>query len=124
MPFIYSSQEVATVENVPIFARSYIQWNANPNFLTAKKRMLQFYASSRAARRGTLTSFPNTNIAVFTKTHEAETVAVIANVRNSQQTMSLPTDLANKTWWDVMAQDSLSLDTELTLAPYQYYLLK
>lgn len=124
VPLIYGSQEVATVNTIPFFSRSSINWNANPNFLAAKQRMMQFYAGSTAARRGTLTSFPNTNIAAFTKTHEAKTVALIANVRNSQQSMSLPADLANKTWWDVMAQDSLSLGSELTLVPYQYYILR
>ncbi len=124
VPLIYSSQEVATVNNVPFFSQSTINWNANPDFLSAKQRMLQFYGSSRAARRGTLTTFANTNIVAFTKTHASETVAVLTNVRNSQQSMSLPAELANKTWWDVMAQDSLSLGTELTLAPYQYYILR
>lgn len=124
VPLLYSSQEVATVNNVPFFSRSTINWNANPAFLATKQRMLQFYASSRAARRGALTSFANTNIVAFTKTHQAETVAVFANVRNSQQSLSLPAALANKTWWDVMAQDSLTLGSELSLAPYQYYILK
>lgn len=124
VPLLYSSQEVATVNTVPFFSRSTINWNANPAFLAAKQRMLQFYASSRAARRGVLTSFANTNIVAFTKTHQAETVAVFANVRNSQQSLSLPAALANKIWWDVMAQDSLTLGSELSLAPYQYYILK
>lgn len=124
VPLLYGSQEVATANRVPFFTRSNILWHANPDFLAAKQRMMQFYASSTSAKRGVLTSFPHSNVIAFSKTHEAETVAVIANVRNSQQSMSLPTDLANKTWWDVMAQDSLTLGSELTLAPYQFYILR
>jgi glycosidase len=124
VPLIYSSQEVATVNTVPFFSRSIINWNANPAFLAAKQRMLQFYAGSMAAKKGVITSFSHFDVVAFTKTHATETVAIMANVRNCNRVFGLPAALANKTWWDVMAQDSLTLGSELSLAPYQYFILR
>jgi hypothetical protein len=109
---------------VPFFSRSTINWNANPAFLAAKQRMLQFYAGSMAAKKGVITSFSHFDVVAFTKTHATETVAIMANVRNSNRVFGLPAALANKTWWDVMAQDSLTLGSELSLAPYQYFILR
>lgn len=124
VPLIYSSQEVARSGTLPFFSRSPINWNANPAFLAANQRMLQFYADSEAARKGDITAYPHTDVVSFAKVHQAEEVVVIANVRNANVSYTLPPDLANTVRWDVMAQDSISIGAELNLSAYQFYLLR
>lgn len=124
VPLIYSSQEVARSATLPFFSRSPINWNANPAFLAANQRMLQFYADSEAARKGDITTYPHTDVVSFAKVHQAEEVVVIANVRNANVSYTLPPDLANTVRWDVMAQDSISIGAELNLSAYQFYLLR
>ena len=124
VPLIYSSQEVARSGTLPFFSRSPINWNANPAFLAANQRMLQFYADTEAARIGELTAYPHNDVVSFKKVHQATEVVVIANVRNANVTYALPPDLANTVRWDVMAQDSISLGSELNLSAYQFYLLR
>lgn len=125
VPMIYNGQEVGTTYRLTFpFTGTTINWNQNQSMVEEYKKIIAFRNTSEAIRRGTLTSYSNTNICAFTKTSGTETVLVICNVRNSTLSFSLPTVAANSTWKDAFTDASVSLGSQLTLLPYSYQVFK
>jgi glycosidase len=125
VPMIYNGQEVGTSYRLTFpFTGTTINWNQNQSMVEEYKKIIAFRNSSMAIRRGTLTSCSNTNICAFTKTTGTETVLVICNLRNSTVMFALPTVAANSSWKDAFTDASVSLGSQLTMAPYAYLVLK
>lgn len=123
-PLIYGSQEVGTVNNVPFFSNSTINWDNNPQMLADYQTMIQFYATSEAAKRGQNTIFPHSDIACFRKTYNNDDILIITNLRNATISFTVPSALENTSWTDVMTAGSISLNGQIALEPYQFYILK
>ncbi|MBE0638273.1 MAG: alpha-glucosidase C-terminal domain-containing protein [Bacteroidales bacterium] len=124
VPLIYGSQEVGTANNVPFFYNSTINWNSNPQMLAAYKKMLQFYSASPTAKRGQNTVYQHNDVACFRKSFNNEEIVIIANLRNYPISYPIPSALANTSWTEVMTTNTISLNGQITLAPYQFYILK
>ncbi len=124
VPLIYGSQEVGTANKVPFFSKSTINWNANPTMLETYKGILQFYARSETARRGMNSVYPHNDVACFKKSYNGKEILIIANLRNANINFSVPAGLTNSTWKDVMATGNVTLQTQLALKPYQYFILE
>ncbi len=124
VPLIYGSQEVGTANTVPFFSNSTINWNSNPDMLEAYKKMFQFYSESNAARNGDNTYYPDNDIACFKKSYNNDDVVIIINMRNTAINYTVPTEINNKSWIDVMTQSNITLSGQLSLDPYEFYILK
>jgi len=125
VPMIYNGQEVGTSFRLVFpFTGSTIPWNQNPATVAEYKKIIAFRNNSVAIRRGTLTSYDNTNICAFTKTSGTQTVLVISNLRSTAITFTLPAALANSSWQDAFTGNSVALNTQIILAPYSYLVLK
>lgn len=125
VPLLYTGQEVGRVNTVPFFSPSPINWNDNPDMLNAYKNMMGFYINSEAARKGTLTQYPHNDVVCFTKTYQNREMLVIVNTRNQTIDFELPSGFQNTVWLDVYSPTGfLSLYTTVSLAPYEYLLLK
>ena len=125
VPMIYNGQEVGTSFRLVFpFTGSTIPWNQNPATVAEYKKIIAFRNNSVAIRRGTLTSYDNTNICAFTKTSATQTVLVISNLRSTAITFTLPAALANSSWQDAFTGNSVTLNTQIILAPYSYLVLK
>ena len=125
VPMIYNGQEVGTSFRLVFpFTGSTIPWNQNPATVAEYKKIIAFRNNSVAIRRGTLTSYDNTNICAFTKTSGTQTVLVISNLRSTAITFTLPAALANSSWQDAFTGNSVTLNTQIILAPYSYLVLK
>jgi glycosidase len=125
VPMIYNGQEVGTSYRLTFpFTGTTINWNQNQSMVQEYKKIIAFRNNSTAIRRGTLTSYSNTNVCAFTKTSETETVLVICNLRNSTITFTVPTVAAGSTWKDAFTSASVFLGSQLTLAPYSYQVYK
>ncbi|MFO7977042.1 MAG: alpha-amylase family glycosyl hydrolase [Bacteroidales bacterium] len=124
VPLIYSSQEVGTASNVPFFSNSTINWNNNPGMLEDYQTMLQFYAGSPVARNGQNTVYPHNDVVFFKKTYQEEELLILANMRNTSLSVSIPAALENTTWTDVMTQSSHTLSGMMELAPYEFVILE
>ena len=124
VPLIYGSQEVGTSNTVPFFSNSTINWNANPDMLLAYQKMLAFYSSSNASKTGELTAFADADVACFKKTINNEEVVVLVNVRNTSVDFSIPAALENTSWTDVMTGSYITLNNQITIDPYQFYIFK
>jgi len=123
-PMIYGSQEVGQTALLSFFNDQPIDWTQNPDMVAAYKTILAFRNSSEVVKTGTLTTYIDPNIVCYTKTLGSDSVVVIANVRNSTQSFTIPAQLTNSNWTDAYAGTGVSLKTTLALNPYQYYVLK
>ncbi len=124
VPFVYNGEEVdfPTAITYP-FTSVTIDWTSSYSAEAEYKKIIAFRNSSTAIRRGTLTSYDNTNIAAFTKVSGSETVLVMSNLRNSTQTFSPVSSLTSMTWYDAYTGASYTLPSTVTLSAYQYIVL-
>jgi glycosidase len=124
VPLIYSGQEVGRSTTTPFFTNSPINWTINQDMLQAYKDMLAFHNESAAARKGTISNFVNSaNVLCMKKVLGSESVVIIVNVRNSTQSYAVPSPLTG-TWTNALTNASYTLGSTLSLAPYQYLILK
>jgi len=125
VPMIYNGQEVGMPYRLTFpFTGTTIDWTLNRAMVAEYKKILAFRNSSTAIRRGTLLSYSNSNVCAFTKASGTETVFVICNLRNTGNSFTLPAGIANSQWTDAFTNTTVSLTTQLTLAPYSYLVLK
>ena len=85
---------------------------------------MALYNSSTAIRRGTLTTYDDPNLCVFTRTSESETVLMMSNLRNNTVSYTLPAGIANKVWTNALTNETVSLTGQISLSPFQYLVLK
>lgn len=124
VPLIYSSQEVGRSTTVPFFTKSPINWNSHPEMLQAYKSIFSFYNASNALRKGSLTTFPNSNVVCFRKNYQAEEVYVIVNTRNYAFNYILPAEVANATWKNAFDNTDITLANAVVLNAYQYLVIR
>ena len=124
IPLIYGSQEVGTANTIPFFSNSSINWNENPALLSAYQKILQYYAGSAVAKAVENTVYPHDAVITFKKTLNNEEFLVLVNTRNTAIDYNLPEELNNTSWTDVMNQNAVNLDGQLTLNPYQFYIIE
>jgi putative transposon-encoded protein len=92
--------------------------------LQAYKDMLAFHNESAAARKGSISNFVNSaNVLCMKKVLGSESVVIIVNVRNSTQSYAVPSPLTG-TWANALTNASYNLGSTVSLAPYQYIILK
>jgi glycosidase len=123
VPLIYGSQEVGTANTVPFFYNSTINWSNNPEMLQVYQTMMQFYADSEAARSSQNTVYQHDDVVCFKKTSSTEELLVIVNVRNYSINFTVPMEINSSTWTDVLSQNQILLEGEITLEPYKFYIL-
>jgi len=125
LPMIYNGQEVGYPRPLYFMStNSQIDWSLNPDMVVKYKKILAFYNSSAAIRRGSLTTYNSADVCAFTKTSGTEKVVVISNLRNNTINYTLPSTIANTTWIDAMSGTSISIGSQLSLQPYTYLVLK
>jgi len=124
VPLIYGSQEVGTANTVSFFENSTINWDNNPAMLESYKKILQFYSSNEAARKGENTVFADNDIFCLKKTYNSQEVLIIANLRNSIINFVIPSALESSVWTNVITNSNTTLSGQLSLNAYQFYILK
>jgi glycosidase len=124
VPLIYGSQEVGQQQLVPFFSHQPINWTQHPEMLQAYQDLIGFYNDSKAAKSGTLKSYSTLDVLAFMKVYDQDTIMVIDNLRNSAITYNLHADLQNTIWKNALDSSNVSLSTSLSLAAYQYLILK
>jgi len=92
--------------------------------LTGYKKIIAFRNSSKAIRRGTLTSYSTADVCAFTKQQGDEKVLVIVNLRDKPVKLVLPKAVANSSWKEVMKGGKVALKSRINLKPYSYLILR
>lgn len=85
--------------------------------------MLNFYASSDAAKSVNLTAYSGSDIAAFSKELDGKEILVLVNTRNAVKSFTLPAALANTTWTNIMDQSTFVVPATIEMQPYQYLVL-
>ncbi|KAF0201481.1 MAG: alpha amylase catalytic [Bacteroidetes bacterium] len=124
VPLIYGSQEVGTLANIPFFSNSTINWGSNPEMLLTYEKMLQFYASSATARKGVNKIYQHSDVACFKKELNGDEVVIMVNLRNVPVGYTIPAELRNTQWLEVINESNITLGTQMTLEPYQFLLMR
>ncbi|WP_236668522.1 alpha-amylase family glycosyl hydrolase [Hymenobacter rubidus] len=124
VPMIYNGQEVGHAERVPFMGpRKPIVWTPNPALTAEYKQLIRFRNGSNAVRNGALASYSSDDVCAFTKTAGAETVLVLANLRNAAVQYQLPGTLAPTGWRNAFGGSPTSLSSPLSLRPFEYLIL-
>jgi glycosidase len=124
VPMIYGSQEVGQTAALTFFSRQPIDWTQNPDMFATYKTIMAFHNTSAALKTGALQTYADANIVCYTRVAGIDSVLIIANVRNSSQTLTIPTALQNTNWINAYDAGTVSLSTTLPLTAYQYLVLK
>ncbi|RSK40034.1 alpha-amylase family glycosyl hydrolase [Hymenobacter perfusus] len=125
VPMIYNGQEAGMTQAIPFpFTSVKVAWGQNPDVKRAYKQLLAARAGSTALRIGTPAAYSTANVCAFTKTAGSEQAFVLVNVRNSAQTYTVPTTLANTTWTNALQGGSVTVGTQVSLPAYGYLVLK
>ena len=125
VPMIYNGQEAGTSNKLTFpFTGQQINWTLNPSMVAEYKKIIAFRNNSPAIRRGTLVSYDNANVCAFTKSSGTETVFVVSNLRNSTIVFTIPTGVASGTWKDAFSGNPVTLNSQITLLPNSYVVLK
>jgi len=125
VPMIYDGQEVGTPYRLVFpFTKSKIDWTLNPDVTAEYKKVIAFRNGSEAIRRGDLTSYSSDDVCAFTKKLGEKAVFVLSNLRNTTVSYTVPSNLLVYNWKDGFTGGKNKLSTTITLAPYQYIVLK
>lgn len=123
VPMIYNGQEVGATAVIDFFNRTPINWNTNPDMTAEYKKIISFRQGSDAVKNGQLSVYSSDDVAVFTKTTSSQKVLVIANLRGTPGTYSIPASLLTTGWKNAFTGASFTLGTQLFLQPYQHMVL-
>jgi glycosidase len=122
-PLLYAGQEVGVSEPSIYTSGQPINWNANTDMLAEYTAMLQFYSTSDAARRGSLSSFNDADCIVFEKTLNDKKILVIINSRASGKNLSVPNSLQGN-WENALTNQPVALTGNVQLNGHEYLILK
>jgi glycosidase len=123
VPLIYSSQEVGYPNAINFFNNVAVDYTANPDMVAAYKKIIAFRTAHEAIKTGTLTAYTDNDIVAFQKVSGTDDVVILVNTRNSTINYTVPVAIQGA-WTDGLANTSVSLSAQLSLAPYQYVILK
>jgi len=123
VPLIYSSQEVGYPNAINFFNTVPVDYTANPDMVAAYKKILAFRAAHQAIKTGVLTAYTDPGIVAFEKVSGTDDVVTLVNATNNTVSYSVPASIQGA-WTDGLAGSSVTLSTQLSLAPYQYVILK
>jgi glycosidase len=125
VPMIYDGQEVGTPYPLVFpFTNSKIDWSLNPDVTAEYKKVIAFRNGSEAIRRGELTSYSSDDVCAFTKILGEKAIFVLSNLRNTDVSYTIPSNLLGYKWKDGFTGVKSKLSSTITLAPYQYIVLK
>jgi hypothetical protein len=85
--------------------------------------LMHWYNNNDVVKRGFVSSGATANVFALKKNWNGNNAVIIANVRNSNQTFSVPLAWQG-TWNDALTGSVTNLGTTITLSPYQTILLQ
>ena len=111
-------------ERIDFFRYCPVDWKAEPALREEFKTLVRLYNEYPAIRKGNLKTYPDCNVLVFEKELDEECFLVLVNVRNSNQTVSLPEAYKGSSARNIYTNESVELTDTLTLVPYEYKILE
>jgi len=91
--------------------------------LAEYKKIIAFRNISNAIKKGTFTGYSSDAVSAFTMVNDTEKVLVLSNLTNNAVKYLVPSAL-KATWKDAFTGTTVTVGTEITLEPFQYFVLK
>ena len=125
VPMIYSSQELGNMNAINFFNYNIMDFKAENDTRTALKQLMKVYHETAHLRGGSrITGSLNTKVHYIEYSDEQETMIVICNTSGKKQDAKLPMKHQGHEMSDLLTGASVSLETIITLAPYEYKIYK
>lgn len=119
-PMIYSSQECAQ-QGALDFEKYYnYDWNADADYTAKIKQIIDIRKSNAIFNEGRKQELSSTNVVMLYYLDYPAEVLFIANVRNSEQSVELPSQVVGKQFKNHITSESKTLPEEITLGAYEY----
>jgi len=125
IPMIYNGQEIGYASRIPFFTHTPIDWTkGDADVLAEYKKIIAFRNSSNAIKKGTYKGYSSDAVCAFTMETETDQVLVFSNLTNKTVNYIVPASLIAINWKDAYTSAASPLTKEISLAPYQYLVLK
>nr|WP_321408500.1 alpha-amylase family glycosyl hydrolase [uncultured Carboxylicivirga sp.] len=124
VPLMYSSQEVGYSSTINFFNFVNVKWDNNPDIALSYQKIMAIYNSSDVFKTGSLETFADDNVICFNRSLDDESILVIANVRNTNTTLTIPDIFISDNRTNLMDNTSITLDETISLSPYEFLILK
>ena len=121
---VYGCQEVGYPGKINFFNYVPVDWKANPEMRASYKKLISIFKNEPAIRKGGMTPHPDNDILVFERTLGKENILVMVNLRDEQKKVAVPSSFVGKTLMELSKEKPVTLSSEITLAPFQYMILK
>jgi glycosidase len=121
VPFIYNGMEVGNTVAMPFpFTSSVIDWTEDESITPEMTKIIAIRNNNVAIRRGSLTSYTNSDVCAFRKVSGTDAAFVLSNLRNAEKTFTLPSGIANTSMVDELSNTDVNLGSTISLAAYEY----
>lgn len=121
---IYSSQEVGYPEQIDFFRYCPVDWSSKNDLRKEYEALMRLYNESPAIRKGAICEYPDCHVSLFEKTSGTERFLIAVNVRDREHAVALPEEWRNRTCTVMLTDHREELSDTLSLAPYQYKIIK
>jgi glycosidase len=118
-PLVYTGQEVAWPDRIPIFQRSKVEWDRDAAGSDWTAKLLEIRRQHPALRTGSLEDRSTDDVVAFLRKEGSDEVFVVANIRPLPAKMELG-DLAGEKWTDASTGKPAQLASTLSLEPFEY----
>ncbi|MDP4116024.1 MAG: alpha-amylase family glycosyl hydrolase [Bacteroidota bacterium] len=125
IPMIYNGQEVGSTIHQNLFVKTNIDWGNTSGMRDFYKKLFSVYNSNPELRYGSYGIIDiSNNIVAISRTYNNSKMIVITNVRNNQVTASMPAEYVNKRFTNVITNDTITFQSNISLNAYEYMILK
>jgi len=126
IPLLYNGQEVGHPEKMNLFEKSMIDWNANAFMRDAYKQILDIRSQETAVLGDEITYFEtgSPDIIAYQRGSGEAAIFVVVNVRKNLVNFDLPETMQGKSMVNLMTGKAMSLQQNLNILGYSYYILK
>lgn len=118
-PMIYHSMLTDNLSGTLSFF-GYRELERSAALAAAYKAINGAFKASADVRRGTLKTYPDNKVAIFTRSIPGRTLLVMVNTSREECTVKTPISLAGEKMTDLLTGAEITPDASLTLAPYGY----
>lgn len=119
-PMLYSSQECAQASAIDFMKYYNYIWAKEADYTDRVKQIMSIRKENKVFAYGATKDFSGGNVVMFTRLDYPAEALVVANVRNGEQTVTLPSDYVGKTMTDAIKQESVNLPESINLGAYEF----
>ena len=125
VPMVYSSQEIAYPNALSFFNYNLMEWDSEPEYRAAYRKILAAYKETAQLRSGTLKSYSMTDAMSFCyQSADGGILLVIVSLSDEAKSVKTPMERVGDTLTDLIGGSTVTLGSVLDLEPYEYLILK